>query len=119
MSDERTEYQGGRASSNYGEARFSKLQHHVKSDMLWGYAPDVEAFRQQTVQSDRLRVASWHSVGGSENSVSSIKDSVGSMRVQAQKRNNLCHRMTMVLTIAGVSLSAALIIVPLYNLFNH
>lgn len=113
------EFQGGRKGSNYNDDKYSKLQHHVKEDMLWGYAPDVESFRQQTVQQDRQRVSSWHSVGGSENSVSSIKESVGNMRVGAQKRANLAHRVGIAVTIAGVSISAALIVIPLMNLFTH
>ena len=114
-----TEFNGDRKTSNYGDSKYSKLSHHVQSDLLYGYAPDVEAVRQQTQEQDRVRVQSWHSVGGSEKSVSSIKESLGSMRQGDQKRHNLGHRLMLAGTILGVSISAALIIVPLVSLFGH
>lgn len=113
------EFEGGRRSSNYGEGRFSKLQHHVQSDLLYGYAPNVELFRAQTQAQDRVRVQSWHSVGGSEKSVSSIKGALGTMRKEEQKRNQLCQRFILVGTVFGVGVSSALIVVPLVSLFAH
>lgn len=113
------DFDGGRKSSNYSEGRFSKLQHHVQSDLLYGYAPDVETFRLQTQVQDRVRVQSWHSVGGAEKSVSSIKGALGTMRKEEQKRNQVCQRLVLAGTIVGVSISAALIVVPLVSLFVH
>lgn len=119
MSEDMLNFQGGKKSSNYGDSRYSTLHHHVNSDMLWGYAPDMETVRQQTQQNDRLRVSSWHSVGGSENSIASIKESTSNMRIASQKRANIKHKVALAVTIAGVSLSAVLIIVPLMNLLPH
>lgn len=113
------DYDGGRKTSNYGDGRYSKLQHHVQSDLLYGYATDIETMRQQTQLQDKVRVQSWHSVGGSEKSVSSIKDSLGSMRQEEQKRQQLSQRVVLVGTVLGVAVSAALIVIPLVSLFSH